>query len=64
MTQACLGGWCKLRQNCPHYHAAMRLWPAERLCDKGRDGYSSVHFVCMPDRAETRFVAVAQEMAA
>lgn len=37
MTQACMGGWCKKRENCPHY--AVRVGtPSERLCLKGRDG--------------------------
>lgn len=37
MTQACMGGWCRKREQCPHY--AVRIGtPAERLCIKGQDG--------------------------
>lgn len=49
-VQPCLGGWCRIRDNCPHYHAAVRLDPAERLCDRGSDGVSSVHAVHVPGK--------------
>lgn len=39
---ACCGGWCKLRDYCPHYHATNRSNPAERLCLPGQDGVSDV----------------------
>lgn len=42
MTQACMGGWCRLRHHCPHYHAENRSDPSERLCYPGEDGNSAV----------------------
>lgn len=30
--QACMGGWCEKREQCPHYHARDRANPVERLC--------------------------------
>jgi hypothetical protein len=36
--KACLGGWCRRRQNCANYHADDRSDPAERLCEPGHDG--------------------------
>ena len=36
--RACLGGWCRIREGCDHYHADDRAHPAERLCIPGRDG--------------------------
>ena len=37
MTTACMGGWCRKREGCPHY--ALRVGtPSERLCVKGKDG--------------------------
>ena len=38
MTPACMGGWCVRRGHCPHYHAADRRQPEERLCPPGMDG--------------------------
>lgn len=38
MTAACMGGWCRKRDRCPHYLAADRRDPAERLCVPGADG--------------------------
>lgn len=35
---ACMGGWCTRRDYCPHFQAAVRDEPAERLCPPGRDG--------------------------
>jgi hypothetical protein len=46
-TQACLGGWCRLRDNCMHYHAADRRMPAERLCDRGQDGACLSHRIVL-----------------
>lgn len=42
--QACLGGWCLKRDTCSnHLHGAGH--PVERLCQKGRDGVSSLFTV-------------------
>ena len=38
MTQACLGGWCRKRNQCANYRAEDRREPAERLCVPGADG--------------------------
>jgi len=40
MTKACMGGWCLKRLQCPNYTEADRSdqEPAERLCERGRDG--------------------------
>lgn len=35
---ACMGGWCRIRDACPRYHANSVVEPAERLCDAGKDG--------------------------
>ena len=35
---ACMGGWCAKRDHCPHFNAADRRQPAERLCVPGADG--------------------------
>lgn len=35
----CMGGWCTLRERCPHYGADGIAQPAERLCPAGLDGY-------------------------
>ncbi len=41
--QSCLGGWCALRDHCPHYHATTASHdPSERLCYPGEDGHSDV----------------------
>ena len=52
---ACLGGWCALREHCPHYHAEDRSFPSERLCRPGSDGLSDVielHFRPAPTNVE------------
>ena len=36
--QACMGGFCRKREYCAHYHAIDRSDPAERLCIPGADG--------------------------
>lgn len=36
--RACMGGWCALRDRCPHHNEADRSNPAERLCLPGQDG--------------------------
>lgn len=32
--KACMGGWCRSREKCAHYHvpASLRHSPVERLC--------------------------------
>ena len=40
---ACMGGWCAKRDHCPHFHAADRRQPAERLCVPGADGVGIEH---------------------
>ena len=37
-TPACMGGFCRKRDRCAHYHADDRREPAERLCMPGADG--------------------------
>ena len=37
MTTACMGGWCALREGCPHYRAES-VDPIERICEPGKDG--------------------------
>jgi hypothetical protein len=32
-----MGGWCRIRETCPNYHA-LRFDAAERLCVPGTDG--------------------------
>jgi hypothetical protein len=44
MTVACMGGWCKLREDCANYHAEGDE-PSERLCESGADGRGSGHMV-------------------
>jgi hypothetical protein len=35
----CMGGWCGLREKCPHYTAiGANRNPSERLCLPGQDG--------------------------
>lgn len=36
--KACMGGWCRIRDKCPHFHARDTSRPAERLCVPGADG--------------------------
>ena len=38
MTVACMGGWCRRRNNCTNYKTDDRSEPAERLCIPGEDG--------------------------
>ena len=35
---ACMGGWCRKREHCAHFHAIDRSSPSERLCMPGQDG--------------------------
>jgi hypothetical protein len=50
-TQACMGGWCALRDHCQHYHAASPYQrPSERLCHPGHDGNSDVGRMVTPIR--------------
>lgn len=33
-VDSCMGGWCRVRDNCPNYAAAsLDAEPAERLCE-------------------------------
>ncbi len=34
---ACMGGWCKKRNHCDHFHARNTARPVERLCPHGED---------------------------
>lgn len=34
----CMGGWCRKRDYCEHYHASDNRAPVERMCEPGRDG--------------------------
>lgn len=56
---ACMGGWCAAkRDSCRHYHAADRVEPAERLCERGEhDLYSPIQSAAEP-AAENRAQAL------
>lgn len=41
---ACMGGWCRRRNSCAHYHAPHHIAIAERLCEKGNDDPESVRY--------------------
>lgn len=36
----CMGGWCKRRDQCPHYRDGdpSAQDPADRICERGNDG--------------------------
>lgn len=36
--RACMGGWCLIREICPHYSAEGDPEPADRLCVPEQDG--------------------------
>lgn len=36
MIVACMGGWCRKRDECAHYHSRSRI-RSERLCERGKD---------------------------
>lgn len=36
MTRACMGGFCRVRENCEHYLQPLRFVPIERRCIKGQ----------------------------
>ncbi len=39
MLTPCMGGWCRIREQCPHYTEAKRgPDDADRLCLPGQDG--------------------------
>ena len=40
--KSCMGGWCTLRDKCPHYGAESDDRPAERMCLTGRDGVQMI----------------------
>lgn len=49
--QACMGGFCLKRDTCANYlHGAGQ--PAERLCQKGRDGVSGLISIQTIDHEE------------
>jgi hypothetical protein len=49
--QPCMGGGCSKRQACRNYHAATPdQQPAERLCEKGRDGVALEYQVVVHHR--------------
>lgn len=39
---ACMGGWCTLRDKCPHNSAPAGDEPKERMCLAGRDGVRAI----------------------
>jgi hypothetical protein len=51
-----MGGWCRERDNCAHYHAngLPGRQPVERLCDKRRDQPEPVFVRWQPHRNEAR----------
>lgn len=38
----CMGGWCGLREKCPHFTSPQSRNPAERLCITDQDGWQMV----------------------
>lgn len=36
--KSCMGGFCHLRDKCPHHTESDRVNPVERLCIRGSDG--------------------------
>lgn len=36
MIVSCMGGWCRKRDECAHYHSRSRV-RSERLCERGKD---------------------------
>lgn len=56
-TTACMGGWCALRDRCPHFHADDRGDPAERLCPPKKDG--AVPEFVNPEAAQSLALEVA-----
>lgn len=56
--QACMGGFCLKRDTCANYlHGAGQ--PAERLCQKGRDGVSGLFSVqpIEPEESAPMYIA-------
>lgn len=55
MFKSCMGGWCGLRDRCPHYHAFnTKAYPSERLCLPHRDGVSDVTHVRLAKLPESQ----------
>jgi hypothetical protein len=64
-----MGGWCTLRDHCPHYHSEdYGKRPSERLCIPGCDGVSDAvslrlrpkaPVVLVPLKEARKFVEVA-----
>ncbi len=49
-AKPCMGGWCALRDRCPHHEPTGRK-PAERLCVPGQDGVVQTLMVDLAQRA-------------
>lgn len=47
----CLGGWCRIRETCPRYHATTARLFVERACEPGHDGLARIAF--RPHQAAT-----------
>lgn len=39
--KACMGGFCAVRERCPHYQSEQQGEPSERLCLRGEDGWQA-----------------------
>lgn len=51
MNALCMGGWCKAREKCAHYHAEGGVL-IERLCEPGqRDAYAPLIISTAPRTA-------------
>lgn len=37
IAPACMGGWCRKRDNCISYRSVSRVYVVERICPKGQD---------------------------
>lgn len=60
----CMGGWCRKREHCSHYHSPLRTRPAERLCLPGEDGIGAIRPIVMHRAVGTWERLPAQERAA
>lgn len=38
LPMPCMGGFCRARERCAHFHSTSKVEPAERLCASGTDG--------------------------
>lgn len=49
--RACMGGWCRLRENCERYLQPLRNFPIERRCGPGvADRYVPATYPVIPIR--------------